>query len=239
MSYLFISDLHLDENSEGITRGFKSFLHQQVPLAEKLFILGDLFEVWLGDDDITPFNAEIIQILGDIQIPKYIIHGNRDFLLGQTFCDQSGLELLPDPTIIEYAGESILLMHGDSLCTRDEDYIKVRNHLRQPSVQQELLAKPLAERTAIAKDASKKSKEHTRETAVDIMDVTPDEVTRVMAENGVQLLIHGHTHRPAVHDLLIEGNPARRIVLGDWGESGWYLKLDGKNQDLISFEIDS
>ncbi|MBQ62277.1 MAG: UDP-2,3-diacylglucosamine diphosphatase [Gammaproteobacteria bacterium] len=239
MSYLFISDLHLDENSEGITRGFKSFLHQQVPLAEKLFILGDLFEVWLGDDDITPFNAEIIQILGDIQIPKYIIHGNRDFLLGQTFCDQSGLELLPDPTIIEYAGESILLMHGDSLCTRDEDYIKVRNHLRQPSVQQELLAKPLAERTAIAKDARKQSKEHTRETAVDIMDVTPDEVTRVMAENGVQLLIHGHTHRPAVHDLLIEGNPARRIVLGDWGESGWYLKLDGKNQDLISFEIDS
>ncbi len=239
MSYLFISDLHLDENSEGITRGFKSFLHQQVPLAEKLFILGDLFEVWLGDDDITPFNAEIIQILGDIQIPKYIIHGNRDFLLEQTFCDQSGLELLPDPTIIEYAGESILLMHGDSLCTRDEDYIKVRNHLRQPSVQQELLAKPLAERTAIAKDARKQSKEHTRETAVDIMDVTPDEVTRVMAENGVQLLIHGHTHRPAVHDLLIEGNPARRIVLGDWGESGWYLKLDGKNQDLISFEIDS
>ena len=239
MSYLFISDLHLDENSEGITRGFKSFLHQQVPLAEKLFILGDLFEVWLGDDDITPFNAEIIQILGDIQIPKYIIHGNRDFLLGQTFCDQSGLELLPDPTIIEYAGESILLMHGDSLCTRDEDYINVRNHLRQPSVQQELLAKPLAERTAIAKDARKQSKEHTRETAVDIMDVTPDEVTRVMAENGVQLLIHGHTHRPAVHDLLIEGNPARRIVLGDWGESGWYLKLDGKNQDLISFEIDS
>ncbi|MBQ75330.1 MAG: UDP-2,3-diacylglucosamine diphosphatase [Gammaproteobacteria bacterium] len=239
MSYLFISDLHLDANSEGITQGFKSFLRQQVSLSEKLFILGDLFEVWLGDDDITPFNSELIQVLSEIKIPKYIMHGNRDFLLGQAFCDQSGLELLPDPTVIEYAGEPILLMHGDSLCTRDEEYIRARNRLRQPVVQEELLAKPLNERAAIARDARNQSKEHTHDTAADIMDVTSDEVTRVMAENDVHLLIHGHTHRPGVHDLLIEGSHARRIVLGDWGESGWYLKLDGKSQDLVSFEIGS
>ena len=239
MSYLFISDLHLDANSEGITQGFKSFLRQPVSLSEKLFILGDLFEVWLGDDDITPFNSELIQVLSEIKIPKYIMHGNRDFLLGQAFCDQSGLELLPDPTVIEYAGEPILLMHGDSLCTRDEEYIRARNRLRQPVVQEELLAKPLNERAAIARDARNQSKEHTHDTAADIMDVTSDEVTRVMAENDVHLLIHGHTHRPGVHDLLIEGSHARRIVLGDWGESGWYLKLDGKSQDLVSFEIGS
>jgi UDP-2,3-diacylglucosamine hydrolase len=208
-------------------------------LSEKLFILGDLFEVWLGDDDITPFNSELIQVLSEIKIPKYIMHGNRDFLLGQAFCDQSGLELLPDPTVIEYAGEPILLMHGDSLCTRDEEYIRARNRLRQPVVQEELLAKPLNERAAIARDARNQSKEHTHDTAADIMDVTSDEVTRVMAENDVHLLIHGHTHRPGVHDLLIEGSHARRIVLGDWGESGWYLKLDGKSQDLVSFEIGS
>lgn len=237
MSYLFISDLHLDENRSDITASLKSFLKKQVPAAEKLFILGDLFEVWLGDDHESPFNSEVIQALSEVEIPKFIMHGNRDFLLGQAFCDSTGFELLPDPSIIEFAGEPILLMHGDSLCTRDEEYIKVRQHLRQTDVQKELLDKSLEERAAIARDARKESKNHTRETAADIMDVTQEEVEKVMTENGVRLLIHGHTHRPAVHRLELADNPAQRIVLGDWDKLGWYLRLDGKKRDLVSFEI--
>ena len=237
MSYLFISDLHLDESRSDITEGLKWFLKEHVPSAEKLFILGDLFEVWLGDDHETPFNSEVIQALSEVKIPKYIMHGNRDFLLGQAFCDMTGFKLLPDPSIIEFAGEPILLMHGDSLCTRDEEYIKVRQHLRRADVQKELLDKSLEERAAIARDARKQSKDHTRETAADIMDVTPEEVEKVMAESGVRLLIHGHTHRPAVHDLALRNNPSQRIVLGDWDKLGWYLKLEGEKRDLVSFEI--
>lgn len=237
MSYLFISDLHLDENRSDITVSLKSFLKKQVPAAEKLFILGDLFEVWLGDDHESPFNSEVIQALSEVEIPKFIMHGNRDFLLGQAFCDSTGFELLPDPSIIEFAGEPILLMHGDSLCTRDEEYIKVRQHLRQTDIQKELLDKSLEERAAIARDAREQSKNHTRETAADIMDVTQEEVEKVMTENGVRLLIHGHTHRPAVHRLELADNPAQRIVLGDWDKLGWYLRLDGKKRDLVSFEI--
>ena len=237
MSYLFISDLHLDENRGDIRASLKSFLREHVPSAEKLFILGDLFEVWLGDDHETPFNSDVIQALSEVQIPKFIMHGNRDFLLGQAFCNMTGCKLLPDPSIIEFAGEPILLMHGDSLCTRDKDYMKVRRHLRQADVQKELLDKTLEERAAIARDARRQSKSHTRETSADIMDVTPEEVTRVMTESNVRLLIHGHTHRPAVHHLELDGNPAQRIVLGDWDKLGWYLKLEGEKRDLVSFEI--
>ena len=237
MSYLFISDLHLDESRSDITEGLKWFLKEHVPSAEKLFILGDLFEVWLGDDHETPFNSEVIRVLSEVEIPKYIMHGNRDFLLGQAFCDMTGLKLLPDPTIINFAGEPILLMHGDSLCTRDEEYIKVRQHLRRADVQIELLDKTLEDRAAIARSARKQSKDHTRETAADIMDVTKKEVENVMAESGVRLLIHGHTHRPAVHDLALGNSPSQRIVLGDWDKLGWYLRLEGKKRDLVSFEI--
>lgn len=237
MSYLFISDLHLDESRSDITEGLKWFLEAHVPSAEKLFILGDLFEVWLGDDHETPFNSEVIQVLSEVEIPKYIMHGNRDFLLGRVFCEMTGFKLLPDPSIIEFAGEPILLMHGDSLCTRDEEYMKVRQHLRQADVQKELLNKTLEERAAIARDARKQSKDHTRETAADIMDVTPEEVEKVMAESGVRLLIHGHTHRPSVHNLAPRNNPSQRIVLGDWDKLGWYLKLEGEKRDLVSFEI--
>lgn len=237
MSYLFISDLHLDEGRRDITDSFLNFLVKQAPPAERLYILGDLFEVWLGDDHDTPFNSEIIAALAAVPIPKYIMHGNRDFLLGPEFCRKTGFELLPDPTVIEIAGKPVLLMHGDSLCTLDKEYMKVRQMLRNEEVQKDLLGKSLAERAAIASGARAQSKEHTRETAADIMDVTPEEVERVMSENKVKLLVHGHTHRPAVHALQVSGTPARRIVLGDWDSQGWYLTMDDQGEDLISFEI--
>jgi UDP-2,3-diacylglucosamine hydrolase len=237
MSYLFISDLHLDEGRRDITDSLVKFLAEEVPSAEKLFILGDFFEVWLGDDHDTPFNQEIITALADIPIPKYIMHGNRDFLLGQEFCRKTGFELLPDPTVIQAAGQPVLLMHGDSLCTLDEEYMAVRRMLRTEAAQQDLLNKSLEERAAIANGARNQSREHNREKAADIMDVTPAEVERIMLENEVELLIHGHTHRPAVHDLQLSGKPARRIVLGDWDKQGWYLRLDGDSEALVSFEI--
>jgi UDP-2,3-diacylglucosamine hydrolase len=237
MSLLFISDLHLDEDRPDITAGFKNFLVKYAPEAEKLYILGDFFEVWLGDDHETLFNSEIIQLLSDLSMPKFIMHGNRDFLLGEAFCQQTGCELLADPTVIEFAGKSILLMHGDSLCTQDTEYMAVRQMLRNPDVQKDLLSKSLQERAAIARGARDQSKEHTRETAADIMDVTMSEVERVMQENEVRLMIHGHTHRPAIHELQVSGEPAKRIVLGDWGEFGWCLSLDGEEQALIKFEL--
>jgi len=237
MSLLFISDLHLDEDRPDITAGFKEFLAEYAPKAEQLYILGDFFEVWLGDDHETSFNTEVIQALAEIKVPKFIMHGNRDFLLGPVFCEQTGCELLPDPTVIEYADKPILLMHGDSLCTQDTEYMRVRQMLRNPDVQKDLLSKSLEERAAIAKGARKQSKEHTRETAADIMDVTYSEVERVMADNGVRLMIHGHTHRPAIHELEISGEPAKRIVLGDWGELGWCLKLDNEGEELSSFRL--
>ncbi len=237
MSYLFISDLHLDEGRRDITDSLLNFLTEMVPTAEKFFILGDFFEVWLGDDHDTPFNREIIAALAGVAIPKYIMHGNRDFLLGQEFCRKTGFELLPDPTVIQVAGQPVLLMHGDSLCTLDEEYMAVRRMLRKEEVQKDLLSKSLEERAAIANGARKQSREHNRETAADIMDVTPAEVVSTMLENKVKLLVHGHTHRPAVHDLQLSGVPARRIVLGDWDRQGWYLRLDGESEALVSFEI--
>ncbi len=237
MSDLFISDLHLDENRRDITDSFLSFLENTVPTATRFFILGDFFEVWLGDDHETDFNQEIITALATINVPKYIMHGNRDFLLGERFCQQTGFELLPDPTVIEVSGNPVLLMHGDSLCTLDQEYMAVRKMLRNVDVQRDLLSKSIEERSAIARSARKDSQTNNREKAEDIMDVTADEVSRVMQENGVSLLIHGHTHRPAIHDLEVGGRFSQRIVLGDWDQQGWYLMLEGKDQNLVSFDI--
>lgn len=236
MLHLFISDLHLDPGRDDITDAFISFLEKEAPQAEALYILGDLFEVWLGDDDRSDFNMLIVQALQKLQTPIYIMHGNRDFLLGQDFCERAGATLLPDPTVREFSGHKILLMHGDSLCTRDEEYMKVRKMLRNPAVQADLLSKPLAERAAIARGVRSKSKQHTRETSDDIMDVTPDEVVKQMHKHEVNLMIHGHTHRPAIHD--VADSQLTRIVLGNWDRKGWLLQLeDSHHYDLRSFDI--
>ncbi|MBB5210625.1 UDP-2,3-diacylglucosamine diphosphatase [Microbulbifer hydrolyticus] len=229
MATFLISDLHLDESRPQITRAFYDFLEGPAAGAEALYILGDFFEVWIGDDDDAPLVAEVAQQLRKYSAsgPQlYLMHGNRDFLLGEDFARRCGATLLPDPSLVELAGQPVLLMHGDSLCTLDQEYMAFRQQARNPQWQQALLAKPLNERRQIAAQIRAASKSMNSRKAEDIMDVTPDEVVRVMRDHKVRTLIHGHTHRPARHTLTIDGEPAERIVLGDWGDLGWCIRAE-------------
>lgn len=235
MSYIFISDLHLDESRPDVTEAFFSFIKNVANRAEGFYILGDLFEVWLGDDNNSVLNQNIISALKALSVPRFIMHGNRDFLIGKTFCQQTGFTLLPDPTRVLLFDRPVLLMHGDSLCTRDVEYIKVRNMLRNPAFQNDLLSKSLQERVVIASGARNQSKEHTRQTKMDIMDVTHEEVISEMQQHEVQLLIHGHTHRPDTH--YVPEVLGQRAVLGDWDTQGWFIELTEAGFNLESFPI--
>ena len=235
MSYIFISDLHLDESRPDVTEAFFSFIKNVANRAEGFYILGDLFEVWLGDDNNSVLNQNIISALKALSVPRFIMHGNRDFLIGKTFCQQTGFTLLPDPTRVLLFDRPVLLMHGDSLCTRDVEYIKVRNILRNPAFQNDLLSKSLQERMVIASGARNQSKEHTRQTKIDIMDVTHEEVISEMQQHEVQLLIHGHTHRPDTH--YVPEVLGQRAVLGDWDTQGWFIELTEAGFNLESFSI--
>jgi UDP-2,3-diacylglucosamine hydrolase len=200
MIQMFISDLHLDDSKPEITAGFFKFMDEQAVSADSLYVLGDLFEVWLGDDHDSAFNTSVINAFANYQGELYFMHGNRDFLLGQAFFAATGGKLLPDPVVIDCHGHPALLMHGDSLCTDDVEYMAARKTLRDPAFQADLLGKSLTERAAFAANARNESGQHTRETAMDIMDVNQQEVSRIMAEHNVDLLIHGHTHRPQIHE---------------------------------------
>ncbi len=192
--------------------------------ADALYILGDFFEVWIGDDDDSPFNHSIIRILRDYRDNGgllYFMVGNRDFLIGEGFAKQTGAQLLTDPTVIDLYGKKVLLMHGDSLCTLDTEYMAFRQQARSEPWQSQLLSQPLEVRRQIAKDLREQSQSMNSLKADDIMDVTPEEVDRSMSDHGVNLMIHGHTHRPARHSL-DDGN-RERIVLGDWHEDAWWL----------------
>ncbi|WPC03346.1 UDP-2,3-diacylglucosamine diphosphatase [Pseudomonas benzenivorans] len=237
---LLISDLHLEEERPDISRAFLHFLQARASQAEALYILGDFFEVWIGDDAISPFQRSIAQALRQLSdggTRIYLMHGNRDFLLGQAFCREAGCTLLTDPSRVELGGEKVLLMHGDSLCTRDEAYMRLRRWLRNPLSLFILRHLPLATRHKLARKLRKESRSQTAMKANDIVDVTPAEVPRVMAAQGVRTLIHGHTHRPAEHQLQVSGQPARRIVLGDWDKQGWALQIDGENWQLAPFPL--
>lgn len=235
MAVLFISDLHLALQRPAVTRAFLAFLQGEARSAEALYILGDFFEVWVGDDDDAPFADEILAPLRALagSVPCFFMRGNRDFLAGEDFARRSGCTLLPDPTVIDLHGRPALLMHGDSLCTRDEAYMAFRRQARDPAWQQQLLAQPLTARRALAQQLREQSQAMTALKAEDIMDVTPEEVDAAMRAHGVDLLIHGHTHRPAVHVV-----PAgRRIVLGDWCEQGWLLRATPGELQLVSFPL--
>lgn len=237
---LLISDLHLEQERPDISRAFLHFLETRAVQAEALYILGDFFEVWIGDDAISPFQRSIAQALrqlSDSGTRIYLMHGNRDFMIGQAFCREAGCSLLRDPSLVELAGEKVLLMHGDSLCTQDEAYMRLRRWLRNPLALFILRNLPLATRRKLARKLRKESREQTRLKASDIVDVTPTEVPRIMAAYGVRTLIHGHTHRPAVHQLEVAGQPARRIVLGDWDSQGWALQVDGQDWQLAPFSL--
>jgi len=237
---LLISDLHLEEERPDITRAFLHFLDTRARQAEALYILGDFFEVWIGDDAMSPFQhgiAGALRRLSDSGTRLYLMHGNRDFLLGKAFCREAGCTLLGEPHTVELAGEKVLLMHGDSLCTRDIGYQKMRRLLRNPLSLFILRNLPLNTRHQLARKLRSESRSQTRMKASDIVDVTPAEVQRVMGRYGVKTLIHGHTHRPDVHALQVDGQPARRIVLGDWDKYGWALQVDNNGFNQSPFAL--
>ena len=228
MSILFISDLHLDETRPHIVDLYTKLLGSEARTATALYILGDLFESWIGDDDHSKLATRVAQAtraLRDSGVPVYFIHGNRDFLLGEDYAARAGMTLLPDPTLIEIAGERVLLMHGDTLCIDDIEYQKFRTLVRDPNWQRQFIARPLAERRAFATQARGESRKHTATVRPEIMDVNSAAVEMTMRAHGVRRLIHGHTHRPATHGFDLDGRGAERVVLGDWYEHDSVLRL--------------
>ena len=229
MSTLFISDLHLSGERENITELFIQFLDQRASHADALYILGDLFEVWPGDDMIQPDYEECIskmKALADNGLPLFIMQGNRDFLMAEKFSEVSGASLIEDPAVIDLYGTPTLLMHGDTLCTDDVDYQKFRTMVRNPRWKEDFFAKPNEERLAMTSKYRKVSKEETSKKSMDIMDVNQNTVEQVMLEKNIRQLIHGHTHRPAIHDFTVDNKNMKRIVLGDWFEQGSVLVCD-------------
>ena len=236
MTTLFISDLHLEESRPDITGAFLGFLKTHAMGVERLYILGDFFEAWIGDDERTPLQEHVAAALREVRdsgTEIFLMHGNRDFLIGNDYCERAGATLLDDPTVIDLYGTPALLMHGDSLCTADVEYQKFRANMRNPQMQKMMLARPLEDRQQMARQLRQMSMAKNQGKAEDIMDVTPEEVVKELEHHGVQLMIHGHTHRPAIHDLEANGEPARRIVLGDWDTHVWWLEArSGQEPEL-------
>ena len=202
MATLFISDLHLEAERPEIGEQFLAFLDDEAAQAEALYILGDFFEAWVGDDDPDEYYLSIkkaLRTLVDRGVPVYFMHGNRDFMIGESFAAETGVTLLPDPCPLELYDKSVLLSHGDALCTDDVEYQQVRAMTRNPEWQAMMLAKPLEERIAIAKQARSQSEERNKTLSESIMDVNADAVKQTISEHGVEILLHGHTHRPAIH----------------------------------------
>jgi len=216
---IFISDLHISIEKTEITRRFISFLQNQATKASAVYILGDFFDTWVGDDDNTPPNKKIkqqLKQLTDSGTQVYLQQGNRDFLLGQQFCNESGITLLDEYTVIDLFGVKTLLTHGDLLCTDDIPYQEFRKKSRTTEWKQNVLTKPLLLRLLVARWYRFRSFFHKRKKTQDIMDVNQQTITQVMQQYDCLRLIHGHTHRPALHDFEISNNPAQRIVLAEW-----------------------
>ncbi len=235
MTTLFISDLHLDASRPHITDLFEAFAREQATAADALYILGDLFEAWTGDDTGDPTAQRFVDALAplrDARIPCFYLHGNRDFLLGDAYARRAGLTLLADPSVLEIEGVRTLIMHGDTLCTDDLPYQAFRSQAHSPTWQRAFLSRPLVEREAFARHAREESRRHTGSTMAAIMDVNPHAVEAAMHASRAHRLIHGHTHRPAVHRFTLDGEPAERIVLGDWYEQASVLTVTREGIDL-------
>jgi len=234
---LFISDLHIDASRPPIVRQFLGFLEAQAASAEALYILGDLFESWIGDDD--PDSAQAAAIAGiraltSNGVPCFVMHGNRDFLLSTRFCHDSGAELLSDPVMVTLYGERILVMHGDALCTDDRAYQRLRATVRDPDWQRRFLGLSVKARRALAGAARVGSQAHTAAMEYAITDVNAESVATALRGSGLTTLLHGHTHRPAIHAIEVDGRPCTRIVLGDWYDQGSLLRWDQKGPELVS-----
>ncbi|HSY06625.1 MAG TPA: UDP-2,3-diacylglucosamine diphosphatase [Steroidobacteraceae bacterium] len=235
MARLFVSDVHLDAGRAAATGQFLEFLAGEARAAQALYILGDLFEAWVGDDDREPGNEQVCQALRALAargVACFALHGNRDFLLGAGFCQRSGCHLLPDPVIAQLEGERVLLTHGDALCTDDHAYQELRTIVRSPVWQRRFLALPRAHRELLADEVRAGSRRHTARTVPYIMDVNAAAVSAAFRAARVRRMIHGHTHRPGVHDTTVDGTPVQRIVLGAWYEQGSYLRFERGSYQL-------
>ncbi len=229
MHSLFVSDLHLCPSRPAINRIFFDFLRGPATQAEALYILGDLFEFWAGDDDDTDFHRDVLGGLRALSVRGVrilLMHGNRDFLIGERFAAEAGLQLLPDPTRLELYGTSTVLLHGDTLCTDDVKYLAFRAKVRAPEFQQQFLAQPLAARKQIIAGLRTENAEEKQQKAEAIMDVAPTAVEGMFRAQDCPRMIHGHTHRPAVHRFAVDGKHCERWVLADWYETGSYLRCD-------------
>ena len=236
MARLFVSDVHLDSSEPRAIEQFLGFLERHAARAEALYILGDLFETWVGDDDASADKRLVGAALHTLTargVACFVLHGNRDFLLGREFCERTGCRLLTDPIVAEFDGERVLLTHGDALCTDDHPYQELRSIVRTPQWQRRFLALPLADRELLADQARAGSRQHTSRTIPYIMDVNDGAVAAAFRATGVRRIIHGHTHRPGIHEMLIDGEPARRIVLGAWYEQGSYLLYESGRYELL------
>lgn len=223
MATYFISDLHLEPARPDITSLFCDFIQNLHGKADALYILGDLFEYWIGDDHqhtLSNTVSDALKSLVDSGVKVYFIHGNRDFLIGDSYAAQAGFTILPDPSLIDLYGKQILIMHGDSLCIEDEKYQAFRAKVRGKTFQTEFLKKPLWFRRLLAYLMRQYSHLQNRKKTATIMDVTQSEVIKIMSAYHVNLLIHGHTHRPAIHQLTLKEQPAERIVLNAWHSQG-------------------
>lgn len=217
---LFVSDLHLQPSMRATTEAFRSFLKQHARRAERLYLLGDIFEYWAGDDDLdAPYVRDIVDMLrmvGDADTQLFWIGGNRDFLAGPQFAARTGIAMLPDPCVIEVAGRRIALTHGDAQCTDDHAYMAFRAQVRDPAWRAHFLAQPLAQRKKAIEELRAASREAQRDKPMEIMDVNPQAIASLFEATGTDLMIHGHTHRPALHAMSIEGKTHLRYVLPDW-----------------------
>jgi UDP-2,3-diacylglucosamine hydrolase len=236
---LFISDLHLSEERPAANEQFIGFLEGKARKADALYILGDFFEYWIGDDDLAaPFNAVMAGLLRSLAVEGvrvYFMHGNRDFLVAGRFCAATGAQLLADPTVHEIEGVKTLLVHGDTLCTDDVDYQSWRRTARSERWQGEFLAKSRSERRSMILGLREKSKAVIQAKPAQIMDVNQAAVAEAMRRHGVTRLVHGHTHRPGRHNLSVDGRPAERWVLPDWYGPGGYLEIRGSKARLVRF----
>ncbi len=241
MTTLFIADLHLDEHQPAITAGFIKFLHNEARNADALYILGDLFEVWIGDDDPSSLHITIANELLALKqqgVPCYFIHGNRDFLLGQQFAKQSGLILLPELQVIRPYQHDIVILHGDILCTDDQAYLRFRQHMHNRFLRKLFSWLPLQLRRTIANKLRNRSQQDNQYKSAEIMDVNQNAVLLTLEKTKCQLMIHGHTHKPAIHQINSSSQTATRIVLGDWHQQGWVLKIfDDDHYQLSSFSL--
>jgi len=242
MTTLFISDLHLDPERPAVTELFGAFMQREAVAADALYILGDLFEAWVGDDDPSETGAYVearIREVADAGVPVFFIRGNRDFLLGNAFARRAGMRILPDPAVVMLYGKPVILMHGDLLCTGDTAYQAFRAQTRNPAWQAQFLSQPLAARLAFAAQARAASAAHQggmkqsdKAQFETLTDVTPSAVDATLAQFGIDMLIHGHTHRPAIHELIVGERACRRVVLGDWYEQGSVLRVEPHGMTL-------